>query len=134
VCISVLEHVEHDLRLLQNARTALLPTGGRLFLYVPAHQWLFCSLDTCLGHYRRYSASRLVALVETAGFEVESRSWLNMFGIAGWFLNGKVLGRSSQPASQLEAYDSLIPLTSRVETALRCPLGLNLSLVCQARL
>jgi len=56
-----------------------------------------------------------------------------MFGIAGWFLNGKVLGRSSQPASQLEAYDSLIPLTSRVETAPRCPLGLNLSLVCRAR-
>ena len=133
VCISVLEHVKDDRQLLRNANEVLRPQHGLLYLYVPAHQWLYSSLDVGLEHHRRYSRQGLTELAESAGFDVEGVWWLNLFGIPGWFLNGTVLRRDLQPREQLQAYDWLVPLSSAVETALGHPAGLNLAMVCRAR-
>jgi hypothetical protein len=44
---------------------------------VPAYRWLWSSHDVVLGHRRRYSAARLRAVVEAAGFTVASLSYFN---------------------------------------------------------
>src|SRR5580658_1533608 len=54
VCLNVLEHVEDEMAGLRNIYTALRP-GGRAIVLVPHDQEIFGSLDTALGHFRRYS-------------------------------------------------------------------------------
>lgn len=49
----VLEHVEHDHALLQQA-IAVVPAGGHLILTVPADPALWSKHDTDFGHFRRY--------------------------------------------------------------------------------
>ena len=43
---------------------------------VPAMQWAFSSWDTELGHHRRYSRRRLRDVVDAAGFDVASVTYL----------------------------------------------------------
>jgi SAM-dependent methyltransferase len=66
----VLEHIEDDLGVLKRVYFHLQP-GGRLYLTVPALQGLWSSEDEHAGHYRRYAAGELRALLEAAGFTVE---------------------------------------------------------------
>jgi len=66
----VLEHLDDDLGYLQLLRTLLVP-GGRLYLTVPKHQWLWSSHDDEAGHQRRYSTRSLIDVVRRAGFDIE---------------------------------------------------------------
>lgn len=66
----VLEHMADDRAVLQQL-AHLLPSGGRLYLTVPAYQWLWSSDDDLSGHHRRYSGRSLRRVVEGAGFAVE---------------------------------------------------------------
>ncbi|WP_166212092.1 class I SAM-dependent methyltransferase [Cognatiluteimonas telluris] len=70
VCaFDVLEHADDGLALAEFAR--VLVPGGRLFVSVPAHAWLWSARDTLAGHRRRYSRRMLRRRVADAGFEVE---------------------------------------------------------------
>ncbi len=62
VCNDVIEHISDDAQALARL-TALLRPGGRLYITVPALQWLFGYHDTMLGHFRRYNRRRLTARV-----------------------------------------------------------------------
>ena len=66
----VLEHMADD-RLVLEQLARLLPRDGRLYLTVPAYQWLWSSDDEVSGHHRRYSGRSLRRVVERAGFAVE---------------------------------------------------------------
>lgn len=66
----VLEHIEDDGAFLDRLHRSLRP-GGRLYLTVPAHAWLWSSNDRFSGHFRRYTARRLASLLETHGFRIE---------------------------------------------------------------
>lgn len=63
---NVLEHIEDDAGALADIRRVLKP-GGRLFLYLPAFQCLFSSMDTTVGHFRRYDKGMLRRLFRNAG-------------------------------------------------------------------
>jgi SAM-dependent methyltransferase len=65
----VLEHCEPEDRALSELHRVLEP-GGRLLLSVPAYQWAWTDHDVANGHYRRYTRSRALAALVTAGFEV----------------------------------------------------------------
>ncbi len=65
----VLEHLEEDVHALQQVSKMLKP-GGKLFITVPAHQWLWSRDDAIAAHKRRYSKKALVATVESAGLLV----------------------------------------------------------------
>lgn len=54
----VLEHIEDDRAAMAHLATLVKP-GGKIFIAVPAGQWLFGFHDRALGHYRRYSARSL---------------------------------------------------------------------------
>ncbi len=66
----VLEHIEDDHAALRTLH-GLLPHGGRLYLTVPAYQWLWSSEDELSGHHRRYTRAGLARLLTRAGFVVE---------------------------------------------------------------
>jgi 2-polyprenyl-3-methyl-5-hydroxy-6-metoxy-1,4-benzoquinol methylase len=64
--MDVLEHVDDELALLQPLRRLLGP-GGRLFITVPAFQWLWSGHDVFLEHRRRYTRASLLEVVRRAG-------------------------------------------------------------------
>ena len=114
VMLNVLEHIEHDREALSRLFDLLVP-GGRLLLFVPADQRLFGTMDTQVGHYRRYSKDTLEPLVREAGFEVRELVYHNVFGRLGWWLNGRVFKRRHIPAGQSRIFNMLVPVLRRVE-------------------
>ncbi|MBI4492603.1 MAG: glycosyltransferase [Chloroflexi bacterium] len=129
VCMNVLEHLPDDAHVLARFHQALQP-GGRVVLLVPAHQWLYGTLDAAIGHYRRYERDSLRALFERCGFEVEQAHYLNPTGVPGWFLNGRVLRRAAIPGPMAGLYDALFPLL-RLAQVLPLPWGLSVLVVAR---
>jgi SAM-dependent methyltransferase len=65
----VIEHIADDRRALQEFHKALAP-GGRLFLTVPQHPWLWSVNDEHAHHQRRYARQELCSKVRDAGFAI----------------------------------------------------------------
>lgn len=124
VCLNVLEHINDHEATLSHFHAALAP-HGRLVLLVPAYQSLYGTLDVGLSHYRRYGKRELIELVEKHGFTLKHHRYLNMFGLAGWWLNGKVLKRNLLPSGQLNLYNRLVPLFMTIENLTGPPCGLS---------
>jgi 2-polyprenyl-3-methyl-5-hydroxy-6-metoxy-1,4-benzoquinol methylase len=114
VCLNVLEHIEDHEGALQRLYEVLVP-GGRLALFVPADQKLFGTMDTQVGHFRRYSREELQRVIEAAGFVTEKLVYQNIFGRFGWWLNGRVLKRTHLPAGQSRLFDLAVPILRRIE-------------------
>ncbi|HLE62168.1 MAG TPA: class I SAM-dependent methyltransferase, partial [Pyrinomonadaceae bacterium] len=88
ICLNVLEHVEDDACALSFINSVLKP-GGRSVLLVPAFMFLFGSVDTAIGHFRRYTRRTLVPRMVEAGFLLQTTFYMNMIGMAGWFWNNR---------------------------------------------
>ena len=129
LCVNVLEHLEDDLRPLRNMYQLLEPKG-RLFLSVPAHPWLYGTMDRYLGHFRRYKKGDLKKKLEAQGFRVIFLKHFNRIGILGWLLNGKILRRRGLPFVQLRIFDFLVPLF-KLEDLCSLPFGLSLMAVVE---
>ncbi len=127
VSSNVLEHLPDDVDCLRQIHRALRP-GGALAVYVPARQELFGSLDTSVGHLRRYSRTLLRQRLEQAGFFVQWTRYGNLAGALPWLVTGRVLGRSAIPPSSLGFYDRFVfPASAKLEAMLRLPYGLNVA-------
>ena len=74
----VMEHIQEDDELLQKTYSALIQ-GGRIFITVPAFQWLWSKNDEQVGHFRRYSLSEIKRKLESVGFTIEYKSYLFWF-------------------------------------------------------
>ena len=59
-----------------NGWPRLIAPGGRLYVTVPAYQWLWSTEDAISGHHRRYTTSGLARVIRAAGFTVEFSSYL----------------------------------------------------------
>jgi SAM-dependent methyltransferase len=129
VCLNVLEHIEDDVATLADLH-AVLPSGGRLVLIVPALARLYGTLDVHLHHFRRYEKAELEGKIRAAGFALEDCRFLNWPGILGWYVNGKILRRRVLPAGQLAAFRLLLPLLKREE---KNPPSVGMSLLVIAR-
>ncbi len=66
----VLEHIGDDVAFLRQVKGMLNP-GGRLYVSVPAHRWLWSKEDNEAGHLRRYALDTLRKRLKMAGFMVE---------------------------------------------------------------
>lgn len=69
LALDVVEHVEDDGTFVDRLAGWLRP-NGHLIVTVPAHQSLFGPHDVALGHFRRYSRTGLVDLIESHELEV----------------------------------------------------------------
>lgn len=116
VAVNVLEHVEDDEAFLRAAARIVVP-GGHLLLFVPAHQFLYGSLDAAFDHYRRYSKAGLSSVVSRAGWEPVSISNVNIAGILPWLIAGKIFRTTTLGHRQMRIFDRLvIPVMKRVES------------------
>ena len=123
VAINVLEHIEEDAEAVRIAHEVLRP-GGRLCVFVPAHQVLFGSLDRRYGHLRRYTRRATKALLEVGGFHVAACRYFNPVGAVGWWLVGRLarrdrLSRSSVWLSEWVA----VPIGRALDRLGRPPFG-----------
>jgi glycosyltransferase involved in cell wall biosynthesis len=114
VCINVLEHIENDAKVLRNFYELLQP-GGHAMLLVPANPRLYTAVDKALGHYRRYTREELVTKMRNAGFDVVQSMGFNRLGSLGWFVSGKLLGRTTLSAGQMKLYEWLLPFAKLIE-------------------
>ena len=112
--INVLEHVPDERVALENVRSALAP-GGRAVILVPADPNLYGSLDNVLGHRERYTSDSLRKSLQNAGFEIERIFDFNRFAVPGWWLNGKLLRRTTFSRIQLKMLNSAIPVLRRID-------------------
>jgi SAM-dependent methyltransferase len=123
IAVNVLEHVERDDEFLRASYSILVP-GGSLLLLVPACPAIFGSLDRAFDHFRRYTKPSLNASLLAAGFEIEIIHYLNMVGVAAWFLSGRVLRRTTLGRGQVRFYDRwVIPIIRRLESVIPVPIG-----------
>jgi SAM-dependent methyltransferase len=124
--VNVMEHVEDDGAFLRAAFRALAP-GGHVLLLVPALPALFGSLDRAFDHYRRYTRPLLSARLEAAGFAPVEVRYLNLPGVAAWWLAGKVMRRTTVGAAEARFYDRwVMPVVRAVESRIAPPLGQSL--------
>lgn len=59
----VIEHIDRDREFLEKLRPLLAP-GGKLYLTVPCHQWLWSQADVDAGHFRRHTRTSLQSMLD----------------------------------------------------------------------
>jgi SAM-dependent methyltransferase len=126
VAVNVMEHVEDDGAFLRAAFRALSP-GGHVLLFVPALPALFGSLDRAFDHFRRYTRPALRERLEDAGLRPVDLRYMNLPGVAAWWLTGKVLRKTTVSARDARLYDRwVVPWVRAVESRVSPPLGQSL--------
>jgi SAM-dependent methyltransferase len=126
IMVNVLEHIHDDLEVLEGLYTLLRP-GGALLLFVPAHPWLYGTLDALVHHARRYTRRELEGRVEQAGFSVDRLEYFDVLGMIPWFFAGKVFRRRQFDQAAAEMYDRLgVRITRFFERRFVAPFGKNL--------
>ena len=124
IALNVIEHIEEDVAAMRSMRDMLVP-GGRAIVLVPALPSLYGSLDSELGHARRYGGRELRVHMEQAGMRIEQVSFFNLVGILGWFVNARIRKVPRIPLNQLRFFDALVPFL-RLEDAVPLPFGQSL--------
>ena len=131
--LNVLEHIEDDAAALGDLFRVLRP-GGRLFVYVPAFNSLFTSMDAHVGHHRRYRLRELVHMIRGAGFLVEKSAYtdaLGFFATLAYKLFDKPEPAPLNP-KLVRFYDRLIfPLSRLFSIPLAKVLGKNVYVVAR---
>ena len=120
VCLNVVEHLSDDVGALRNIYNALEP-NGRAIILVPNDPKLFGTLDEVLGHCRRYTPEQLIAVGEQAGFRLEKLLRFNRAGAPAWWLNGKILRRTTFGMVQIRILNLLTPIFKMVDSVLPFP-------------
>ena len=129
--LNVLEHIEDDGKVIAELYRVLQP-GGRIFVYVPAFNLLYTSMDAHVGHYRRYRMEGMTDLLETAGFNVEKRAYTDALGFFATLVY-KILDNNSDGAldkAVIRFYDRyFFPVSRVISLLLARVLGKNLYVV-----
>jgi len=125
ISLNVLEHLPQDDLAVGNM-IGLLPRGGTLIIVVPAHMWLYGTMDAAIGHYRRYTKDTMRSLLQKGGARIESQFYCGLVAAVGWWFSGHVLKKKTPPEGQLQVYNRLVPLFQLGERLIRPPLGISL--------
>jgi 2-polyprenyl-3-methyl-5-hydroxy-6-metoxy-1,4-benzoquinol methylase len=108
--MDVIEHIEDDAGELDQAMKHL-KEGGALIVLVPAHQFLYTPFDKKIGHFRRYSRSRLKSAVPKQLKEVGVR-YLDSTGLLASLANKLFLKSDMPSAPQIKFWDRfMVPLS-----------------------
>jgi glycosyltransferase involved in cell wall biosynthesis len=107
VCLNVLEHVKDDVTGLRSIY-GTLKAGGKAIILVPHGQEIYGSLDTALGHQRRYSQQELRQKMEQAGFRVECILEFNRISRPAWYVSGRLLKQTSLSIGAMRFFDHLV--------------------------
>lgn len=131
IYVNVLEHVSDDEAELRAVHRAL-PKGGRLFIFVPAFQWLYGGFDRRVAHLRRYARPELERKCSAAGFKVLKSVYFDLAGIAPWWVKYCLLKSDSMEPSLVRLYDRcIVPFIKVAERIVPPPVGKNILLVAE---
>ena len=131
IYVNVLEHIEDDRSELDAVCTTLRP-GGRIFVFVPAHQWLYGEFDRSVGHYRRYKRNDLEEKCTSAGFRILHSIYFDLIGIVPWWIKFRLIKSNHLTPGSVRIYDRhFIPIIRYVETILAPPIGKNILLIAE---
>jgi SAM-dependent methyltransferase len=131
VLINVLEHIPDDEKALALLYDGLAP-GGRVVVFVPAHEFLYSAYDQSIGHYRRYRKTELVRKAERANLRVVDAHYFNAIGSFGWYVTAKLLRKRPTQSSLVRVYDRLVvPLARALEERVKPPFGQSVFLVAE---
>lgn len=78
VAFDVLEHIEEQEKALREW-SRVLKKDGRVFITVPAYQWLWSTHDVSLQHKRRYTAKKLADVATANGLHKVKHSYAIVF-------------------------------------------------------
>lgn len=120
---NVIEHLEDDVGAVRRLADLLEP-GGAFLTYVPATPWAFGPMDSALGHYRRYTTTGFDAVLRQGGLIPVETRYMNVLGLLGWWVNGRILGKDTPDPAQVGLFEKLMPIV-RWEDHLRVPVGLG---------
>jgi SAM-dependent methyltransferase len=131
----VIEHLENDEYALLNVRNMMSFTNSKtLLLRVPALPFLLGVNDQSIGHFRRYTKSRLMEVLNKCSFKVSRIRYQNIMGIIPWFFIGKILKRSlAVNHSEGRIFDKCVPMIKWAEYFIPPPIGLSLYCTCSIR-
>jgi len=128
ICLNTLEHIKHDVKALSNMHSLLRP-NKHLILLVPAHQFLYSTLDKAIGHHRRYSFSNLIVKLKRAGFRILIKRRINMLGAVGWFISGKILKEDTIAERKILLFDRIAKYILPIERHIDIPFGTSLLII-----
>jgi glycosyltransferase involved in cell wall biosynthesis len=131
ICLNVIEHIQDDRLTMKNLASLIKPGGTGIFI-VPAHQWLYGSMDEAAGHFKRYEKQDFEALLSESGFEVVRCSHFNPLAVFGWWLNGKIIRRRSIPGFQVLLFDKLAFLIEWIKP-MDLPFGISLLAIAKKK-
>jgi 2-polyprenyl-3-methyl-5-hydroxy-6-metoxy-1,4-benzoquinol methylase len=119
----VVEHIEEDDAVLASFHRALKP-GGRLFITVPQHMWLWSAVDEQAMHKRRYTREEMRCKLVAAGFQIlHFTSFVTALLPVLWATRFAKRGASDSEASSSELaispfLNALFAIVMRIDEAL----------------
>lgn len=119
-CANALQQIGPDFLVLRNF-FKMLASGGNCVLIVPNDLRLFGTIDSSLGHQRRYEKTHLSKLMERAGFEIVAQKSFNKLGAWGWRLLGLGLGHRRFGSLSTIAMDRSWPVAKYLDKVLPGP-------------
>ena len=123
VAFNVLEHIEDDVAALRAAH-ALVRPGGLVVMFVPAFGFAMSGFDRRVGHFRRYTVAGLRRAFTLAELDVVEARYVNLPGLAAWFVGMRLLRMAPGEGPLLWLWDrGVIPLARRWESSHRPPFG-----------
>lgn len=135
----ILEHISHDAKSVRSLAGALSP-GGRLFISVPAHPFLYGLRDEKYGHIRRYKKKNLRELLTVAGLEIESIRHWNAIGVIPYLISEKIARRPLVAPARDKNSNMFAKIANQIlfsvlylETFLPFPFGLSLIAICRKK-
>jgi SAM-dependent methyltransferase len=111
---------EDDLKALQEFHRVLKP-AGRIYVRLPAYQWMYANHDRHQLTFRRYNRHDLIAKLELAGFRILKASYANFFLFPLLAFKRLVLER----VGVLSDSSDLRPVPSGLNTLLEIPLRIE---------
>lgn len=76
ILMDVLEHLEDDLKMLNEIKAACVGDNNYFFITVPAFNSLWSGHDDYLGHYRRYKIPTLSSVLKKANYRITNTYYL----------------------------------------------------------
>lgn len=135
ICNNVLEHVQDDLKALNNINK-ILNKRGNLILILPAFRFLYSKWDKAVGHFRRYNYKDIKAGLAKTNFTIRKNFYMNVIGFFGWFLNGRILKNTPAKSCFIEQqaifFDRyMVGPLRKIESVFHPPFGQSLIIVAQ---
>jgi ubiquinone/menaquinone biosynthesis C-methylase UbiE len=141
IASDVLEHIKNEDKALLEWYRILKP-GGTLIIFVPAFKFLWSNHDEVNCHYRRYSKSGLIKIVEKNSFKTERVSYWNFslfFPISLVRFFRKFLpGNRKRASDQLFEFNTVVNKTLEyilrlenkfLSTGINLPIGVSLFII-----